>query len=55
MFNEGWLHAIPETTGLFKLFEVDESQFDFDKYNEIMKEIINKYVAGTFNVLANSV
>ena len=53
--NDGRLTAIPETNDLFNLFKTTESDFNYEAYFEIMRNIINKYVVGTFSELVSCV
>ena len=54
-YEGGRLSAIPETNELFKLFKTTFTNFNYQANLEIMRNIINKYVAGTFYVLASCV
>ena len=54
-YEKGKLTSISETSELFKLFNAPKSNFNLEAYFEIMRNIINKYVVGTFNELTSCV
>ncbi|WP_321393722.1 hypothetical protein [uncultured Desulfuromusa sp.] len=45
------MSAITEVGNIFKLFEVQETEFNFNKFNEELSTIFEKYVLGTFKAL----
>lgn len=51
-YNAGRMSAIPEVDEIFTLLESSETDFDFERYSGILREIYSKYVLSTFSHLA---
>ncbi|NVJ61741.1 MAG: hypothetical protein HWE27_15205 [Gammaproteobacteria bacterium] len=52
--KEGLMTAVSEIDVIFSLLDSDEANFDFSKYNEVLREIYDKYIFGFFKQLANA-
>jgi len=49
--SEGKLSSVPETSELIELLSVPEERLNYEEYKELINQIYEKYVLGTFSRL----